>query len=125
MFLKTKNDELAICNQTRRLMLEAYRLTRQFPLEEKFLLCQQIRRAAVCVYINVAEGCSRQSPPERRRLFEVAMAHMREVDLAVGIAGELSYLDALDLDPFGKEIVSSFRQLAALMNLATTGGLLR
>ena len=48
------------------LALECYRVTRTFPNEEKFALTQQIRRAALSVHSNVAEGCSRKSVAERK-----------------------------------------------------------
>jgi len=47
---------------------------------------QQVRRAALSVHLNIAEGCSRKSKSERRRYFEIARGSVIEIDAAIGIA---------------------------------------
>jgi four helix bundle protein len=60
MFLQLAHTNLNVYQFSRTLVLECYKLTRQFPNEEKFAMVQQIRRAALSVHINIAEGCSRK-----------------------------------------------------------------
>jgi four helix bundle protein len=52
------------------------------PSEERFNLVQQIRRAALSVKSNLAEGCSRRSEAERKRYFEVSRGSVIEIDAA-------------------------------------------
>jgi len=72
MFLQLAHTKLDVYQFSQQLALECYRLTKQFPNEEKFALVQQIRRAAISVHLNLAEGCSRKSLAERKRFFEIS-----------------------------------------------------
>jgi four helix bundle protein len=56
MFLKLWHTHLDIFSASRDLVLHLYKITRNFPPEEKYALTQQIRRAAVSVHLNIAEG---------------------------------------------------------------------
>jgi four helix bundle protein len=47
-------------------------ITKGFPGDEKFATISQIRRAAISVHLNIAEGCSRKTQKERNRFFEIA-----------------------------------------------------
>jgi len=61
MFLQLAHTKLDVYKVTQELTLEAYKVTRKFPVEEKFAMITQIRRAALSVHLNLAEGCSRKS----------------------------------------------------------------
>jgi four helix bundle protein len=61
-------------------------------LEERFALAQQIRRAALSVHLNIAEGCSRKSETERKRFFEVSRGSIIEIDAGFGSFGRLKLL---------------------------------
>src|SRR5579862_4282791 len=56
-----------------------YKLTRSFPAEERFGLTNQMRRAAVSVSSNLAEGCSRSSTLDYRRFVEISAGSVFEV----------------------------------------------
>jgi len=115
MFLQLAHTKLDVFQVSRNLTLECYRLTKGFPSDEKYAMVQQIRRAAVSVHLNIAEGCSRRSAVERRRYFEIARGSVIEVDTAIDIAFKLRYCDFKSLDSLGTAIVSCFRQLTGLM----------
>ena len=55
-------------------------------------MSQQIRRAALSVHLNIAEGCSRRSQAERKRFYEIARGSVVEIDTALDIAVDLKYL---------------------------------
>ena len=114
MFLKLAHTKLDVFNETQDLAVECYYVTRSFPADEKFALVQQIRRAAVSVHLNVAEGCSRKSETERKRFLEIARGSVIEVD-AVGIAFKLNYCDMPQLQRLEMLIVNCFKQLSALI----------
>ncbi len=60
-------------------------------------MVQQIRRAALSVHLNLAEGASRKSVVERKRFYEIFRGSLIEVDTAIGIAFELKYLSLNDI----------------------------
>lgn len=72
MFLQLSHTKMNVFQQSKRFTLECYRITKNFPNEEKFAMVQQIRRAALSVHWNIAEGASRKSETERKRYFEIA-----------------------------------------------------
>jgi hypothetical protein len=65
MFLQLAHTTLNIFKISKLLTLECYRNTKSFPLDEKYAMVQQIRRAALSVHLNIAEGFSRKSSRER------------------------------------------------------------
>ena len=70
----------------RELVRETYKVSLLLPSEEKFNMMQQIRRAAVSVKLNLAEGSTRKSEAERKRFFEVARGSVVEIDAALETA---------------------------------------
>ena len=66
MFLELSHTKLDIFKVSKSFVLNCYRETKTFPPEEKFGIVQQIRRAALSVHLNIAEGCSRRSATERK-----------------------------------------------------------
>ena len=72
MFLELAHTKLNVYQLSQELAMECYKITRTFPVDEKFAMVQQIRRAALSVHLNIAEGCSRKSKAERKRFFEIA-----------------------------------------------------
>jgi four helix bundle protein len=115
MFLQLAHTKLDAYQYSQKLVLECYRITRTFPVEEKFALVQQIRRAALSVHLNVSEGSSRKSKTERSRYFEMARGSVVEIDSAVGIAHKLSYLTLEELQPFGDLIIKNFKILSGMI----------
>jgi four helix bundle protein len=65
MFLQLAHTKLEVYKLSQELALECYRITKKFPADERFALVQQIRKAAISVHLNLAEGCSRKSQNER------------------------------------------------------------
>lgn len=115
MFLNLAHTKLDVFNQTQDLAVECYRITKDFPSEEKYALIQQLRRAAVSVHLNVAEGCSRKSETERKRFFEISRGSVIEVDAAIGIAYKLKYCEIKEIEKLGELIVNCFKQLSAMI----------
>ena len=61
-------ENLEVYQKCRALVTEVYRVQRDFPTEERYGLCDQVRRAAVSITANLAEGSGRQSLKENQRL---------------------------------------------------------
>ena len=69
-----------------------YDLTKAFPSDERFGLTSQLRRAAVSISANIAEGSGRTSPRDNRRFIEIAYASLMEVVSCGRIAQDQAYL---------------------------------
>ena len=120
MFLPLAHTKLNVYQFSNELALECYRVTKKFPSDEKFAMISQIRRAAVSVHLNLAEGCSRKSPKERNRYFEIARGSVIEIDSAIGIAHKLEYARLEELQPFGNSIIRTFKLLSGLIKSEET-----
>ena len=120
MFLQLAPTKLDVYKFSQELALECYKITKLFPNEEKFAMIQQIRRAAISVHLNIAEGCSRKSENERKRYFEIARGSVIEIDAAIGIAYKLSYASLEQFQPLGDNIIKTFRLISGLITSQDT-----
>lgn len=68
-----------------------YEITGRLPDSERYGLVSQLRRAAVSIPSNIAEGAARSSKRERRRFYEIARSSLVEIDTQLVIAEELGY----------------------------------
>ena len=93
-----------------------YHLTKRFPSEELYGLTSQIRRAAVSVPSNIAEGQGRSSPNDFARFLSIAHGSLREVETQILIAVRLKYLHENDADQAIKLCGETGRILNGLMN---------
>jgi four helix bundle protein len=116
MFLQLAHTHLDVYQFSQELALVCYKITKHFPNEEKFAMTQQIRRAALSVHLNIAEGCSRKSEAERKRYFEIARGSAIEIDAAIGIAYKLSYATLAQLQPLGDSIIKTFKLLSGMIS---------
>ena len=79
------------------LTLETYRISRRFPRDETYGLTNQIRRAAVSIPANLAEGNGRTHRAEYAHFVSIARGSLREVDTLVEIALGLGYVNEEEL----------------------------
>ena len=116
MFLELSHTKLDVFKVTKNFVLICYRETKSFPTEEKFGMISQIRRAALSVHLNVAEGCSRKSAAERKRFYEIARGSLIEVDTALDIAVSLKYATKEQLRELGEFMIRSFQMMSKLIS---------
>ena len=115
MFLQLAHTKLDIFIASKEFALECYRVTKTFPADEKFAMISQIRRAALSVHLNIAEGCSRKSAGERKRFYEVSRGSLIEVDTALDLALDLSYCTKASLASLGEKLIKTFKILCGLI----------
>jgi len=115
MFLQLAHTKLDIYQSSQELALECYKATRLFPPDEKYAMVQQIRRAALSVHLNIAEGSSRKSDTERKRYFEIARGSVIEIDSAIGIAYKLFYINIDNIQLLGDLIIKNFKLLSGMI----------
>jgi len=93
-----------------------YRLTGSFPAGEQFGLVSQMRRAAVSVPSNIAEGYGRQATGEYRHHVSIGRGSLLELETQILLARRLKYLQPADVEPVLKEIDEISRMLATLVS---------
>ncbi len=81
-----------------------YELTRHLPPDERFSLTNQMRRAAVSVASNIAEGAGRRSTGEKMNFFHIARGSLTELDTQVEICEVLGYVIAEERKPLQDQI---------------------
>ncbi len=80
------------------LVILIYQLTKQFPKEELFGLTNQLRRAAVSITSNIAEGFRRLSPKEKIQFYAIALGSLTEIENQLFIARDVGYVSIETFD---------------------------
>ncbi|MGH9477263.1 MAG: four helix bundle protein [Terriglobales bacterium] len=107
--------KLAVWRKSLDLAREIYRLTATFPNNEKFGLTSQMRRAAVSIASNLAEGCGRGTPADMRRFLLIAMGSASELHCQLLLAHELDFLTPEALAAAEPPLEEVKRMLATLI----------
>ena len=88
------------------LVKNIYNLTRKFPKEEMFVLTQQLRRAAISIPSNIAEGAGRNSNAQFKNFLQITIGSCFEVETQLIISKELEYISEEELETISKELDS-------------------
>lgn len=110
--------DLRVWQEGVRLSLDNYRLTAAFPDNEKFSLISQLRRCAISIPSNIAEGHARLSTKEYIRHVSIALGSLAELETQLHISRELKYANPVTIDDLlstadilGKQLRSLTRSL--------------
>jgi four helix bundle protein len=98
------------------LSLELYRLFRTFPREEIYGITSQLRRAAVSIGANLAEGCGRRTNAEMARFVRIAMGSASELDHHLLLCKDLGLLHDEDYRRTWRHLVEVRKMLGALLD---------
>lgn len=85
--------ELIVWQKSRKFCSEIYIQTSNFPADERFGLTNQLRRAAISIPSNIAEGSSRKSNKDFSRFLEIAIGSAYEIETQLLIASDLGFID--------------------------------
>ena len=96
------------------LAMAVYRETQTFPERERFALTSQLRRAAVSVPTNFAEGCGRSSGPDFARFLDISLGSAAEVDYLLRLGMDLGYMKPESAAELRSEIEKIRRMLFTL-----------
>lgn len=107
--------ELEVWKRSIKLAVKMYKLTSILPLEEKFGLVSQLKRCAVSIPSNIAEGSGRKSNKDFAQFLSIAYGSLCELDTQVIISMELGFLKNQDLEEIEKEIGELQKMLFALI----------
>jgi four helix bundle protein len=97
------------------LALEVYRATAGFPAEERFGLTSQMRRAAVSVPANVAEGCGRGSDADFGRFLQIALGSASELEYHLILARDLGFIAPAEHQTMEEAATEVKRMLSGLL----------
>ncbi len=115
MFLTLNHQKLDVYKASKNFVFECYKVSKSLPADEKFSMISQLRRAALSVHLNIAEGCSRKSLAERKRYFEISRGSIVEIDAALDIANDLEYLKNYNTESLGKSMITCFKILSGML----------
>ena len=105
-------EKLDVWKRSKDLTLMLYRATESFPDTEKYGLTSQLRRAAVSVSSNIAEGSSRKGAKDQRRFYVIAFSSAIEVINQLIISNELKFLS----DENYKQLREELETITAMLN---------
>ena len=108
--------ELQVWQKSYKLCLKIYSIAPQFPNDEKFGLTSQIKRSAVSIPSNIAEGYGRKATADYIRMLYIAYGSVCELETQVSLAGDLGYIEQSPLDALNTDIAEVERMLKALIN---------
>jgi four helix bundle protein len=112
---KPLHYDLDVWKESMRLAREVYRLSAHFPDSERFGLTSQIRRAAVSIASNIAEGAGRGSKIEYARYLRISRGSLMELDTQLWIARDLGWVS--DIHEMQENIQRLAAMLSALINI--------
>ena len=86
-------ENLQVWQKAHQFVLDIYNMTRNFPDSEKFGLTSQLRRAAVSIPANIAEGYGKRSSADKARFYNIAQGSLNECRYYLRLAQDLSYAE--------------------------------
>ncbi len=86
-------QDLIVWQQTHQFVLGVYKHSKNFPKEERYGLTSQLRRAAVSIAANIAEGFKRKGKPDKVRFMNIAQGSLEECRYYLILAKDLGYID--------------------------------
>ena len=107
--------DLKVWQKSYQLCLEVYQLTKGFPKNEIYGLISQMRRAALSIPSNIAEGYGRKTTPEYLRALYIAYGSTCELETQVLLSGDLGYLADKSLSKLQDDLGGVERMLKALI----------
>lgn len=115
--------KLVAYQKAKEVVKRTYKLLKKFPAEERYAMCDQLRRASVSVTSNIAEGINRYSVKDKAHFIEMAYGSLMEVSSQFEIAEELNYItgdERLSMDQLIEEVARLLSGLQKTYNTKPT-----
>src|SRR3989344_3521675 len=110
-----KFTDLYAWQEGHKLVLMVYKITDKFPEKEKYSIIDQMRRAAVSLTSNIAEGFSRRSSKEKNRFYDMAQASLVELQNQFIISKDVNYIEYKSFGLLANQSVIVSKLLSGLM----------
>ena len=108
------HERLAVWQQAKSLAKDIYTLTAEYPREERFGLVNQMRRAAVSIMSNLAEGSGRTSPRDQAHFSQLAFGSLLELDAQLQLSVDLNFMPATDYPAIRATILGLVKRISNL-----------
>ena len=112
--------ELEVWIKSRELVKLVYQLTQSFPKEEVYGLTSQIRRSAVSIPSNIAEGVGRQSIKETLHFLYIAKGSLNELETQLFLSFDVAYVSEKELKNIFETVTSCKKLLNGFINYFKT-----
>jgi four helix bundle protein len=109
--MKFKCENLEVYTLSRELIILIYKLTKKFPSSEKYGLRSQVRRSAISVSLNIAEGSGKETNKDFANFIRIAIGSLIETDTSLKIAVDLKFISADDYSQMDKSIEKIYFKL--------------
>ena len=117
--MEKPHKKLDVWQEAMKAAQTVYRLTGKLPKTEKFGLISQMRRAAVSIPCNIAEGAARQGKREFRNFLSMAQGSLSELDTQLDLTVLLGYLSRVDLEGVDTQLIAIDKMLTGLIRHLT------
>jgi|SRR3989338_4925815 len=115
---KIKNfRDLRVWQKGHNLVLQIYRITKDFPKEEKFGLSDQMRRAGVSITSNIAEGFGRETLNDKSHFYTMALGSLFEIQNQLFIARDVGYLDPKECELLFNDTIEISKMCSSLIRV--------
>ena len=108
--------KLVAYQKAKEIVKKTYKLLKKYPAEERYAMCDQLRRASLSITSNIAEGVNRFSVKDKAHFIEIAYGSLMEVSSQFEIAEELEYISSEDRLSMDMLIEEDARLLSGLLN---------
>ena len=108
--------KLIAYQKAKEVVKHTYKLLKKFPSEERYAMCDQLRRSSVSITSNIAEGVNRYSVKDKAHFIEMAFGSLMEVSSQFEIAEELGYITFEERMSMDELIREEARLLSGLQN---------
>jgi four helix bundle protein len=119
----TSYTQLEVWKKARVLVCEVYRLTAKFPKDELYGLTSQIRRAAVSIPANIAEGCGRQYKKETIQFQFIARGSQYELETELYLSFDLGFISEAELNRTLDLLIECRKLLSGYINYLESSNL--
>jgi four helix bundle protein len=116
----TSHKDLKVWLKGIELVKSIYEITKLFPSNEQFGLTSQMRRAAVSIPSNIAEGCGRNSDKELIYFLYIALGSASELETQIIISGELGFLEKVKSEELQNLISEIIKMISSLIKSIKT-----
>jgi len=114
--------DLKVWEKAHTLTLRVYHVTADLPKDERYGLSSQLRRTAVSIGANIAEGCGRGTNADLARFLQIAMASASELEYELLLARDLGMLAQASHRGLNEQVVEVKRMLASLIGTLRPNG---
>lgn len=115
-----KFTDLDAWKEGHQLVLMIYKITKFFPKEEMFGLVSQMRRSAISITSNIAEGFSRQSYKEKIQFYSIAQGSVTELQNQLLIAKDIGYISESKFQQIAEKTIIVHKLITGLIKRSKT-----